>query len=452
MRRGESHGRRNALNRSLFFTLPRDMTIEVSVSGSPAQLWMLDRLATLAVWAVAALILLTRDPFRLLDAQLWAEDGPLWLYDSYMKGLRCLLIPHTGYLQTFPRLVGFVSDVAPMPWIPTLFALAGFSVQLAPAWLLLSARGRVLIPNVAARLLMVGFYLGVPNSFETFVNITNAQWHIGLVMFLLVVMPAPRRLAWRFVEYFGIFIGGLSGPFGLFLTPLAWWRAWRERGGHRAAQAAVLTVTALAQLGIFVASAGTERHLQPLGASISAFARILVGQVFLAGIAGAGVVARFETTALWQDNLCPEALLVVFLAIVAVAFARGGEAYRLFVAFAALIMAAALWSPVISNTQPQWIALEVPGAGSRYYLMPILAWFAGLLVLAGDGNQVLRGAARALIVVSLLGVRTDWVYPREPETNFVAAAETFDAAPKGTIVTFREAPNPAVWLFTLTKK
>jgi hypothetical protein len=445
-------GKSQPLNRSLSVNLPRAMTVEVSVSGSPGQLRLVDRLATLALWGLAALLLLSRDPYRLLDAQLWAEDGPLWLYDAYMKGPACLLIPHTGYLQTFPRLVGFAGDVAPMPWIPTLFALAGFLVQLAPAWLLLSARGRALLPSLAARLLLAGFYLGVPNSFETFVNITNAQWHIGLVMFLLAVMPAPRRVAWRVVEYASIFIGGLSGPFGLFLAPLAWWRVWRERGWHRAAQAAVLTGTALVQVGYLLASAGASRHLQPLGACVSAFARIVVGQVFLAGVAGAGMVARLEPSALWQNNLCPEVLLVVFFGIVGVAFVRGPEVHRLFVVFAAVILAAALWSPVISNTQPQWIALETPGAGSRYYLMPILAWFAGLLVLAGDSNRVLRAGARALIVVSLLGVRTDWGYPREPETNFAAAGKIFDTAPKGTIVTFREAPNPEVWLFTLTKK
>jgi hypothetical protein len=199
-------------------------------------------------------------------------------------------------------------------------------------------------------------------------------------------------------------------------------------------------------------SAGAARHLEPLGASFSGFARIVVGQVFMAGIIGAGHMTRIEQSGLWQHHIIPEALLLAGCAVMLAAFIRGGPAYRIFVVFAAAVLASALISPVISNTQPQWDALEVPGAGSRYYLLPILAWFAGLLVLAGDGGKPVRWGARILVVACALGSWTDWTYARQPETGFVAAAEIFDVAPPGTNVIFREAPDPAVWLFSLTKK
>ncbi len=437
------------------------MTVSLSISGSPAQLRIVDRivsillrLATPLAWALALLVLLSRDPYRLLDAQLWAEDGPLWIYDAYTTGLSSLLTPHTGYLQTFPRLVGFSTDIAPLAWVPTIFAIAGFATQLAPACMMLSSRGRALVPNLAARLLLVGFYLGVPNSFETFVNITNAQWHVAIIMALIMLMVPPRHRAWRVVEYAYLAIGGLSGPFSFILAPLAWWQAWRERDlrGPRGVQAVLLTITALIQAGFVLASAGSERHLQPLGASFAGLARILVGQVFLAGIVGAGEMTRFEPSSIWRSDFFVVAILIVFLAIMGFAFFKGPRAFRLFVLFATLVLASALVSPVISTTQPQWDALETPGAGSRYYLLPILAWFAALLVLSGQPTSWYRWAARALIVLSLLGVRTDWRYPRQPETQFGAAAAIFTAAPAGTRVIFREAPNPAVWLFSLTKK
>jgi hypothetical protein len=449
------------LNRSVSLSLLPSMTVSLSISGSPAQLRLVDRIlsilsrsATPLAWALALLVLLSRDPYRLLDAQLWAEDGPLWIYDAYTTGLSSLLTPHTGYLQTFPRLVGFSTDIAPLAWVPTIFAIAGFATQLAPACLMLSSRGRALIPNLAARLLLVGFYLGVPNSFETFVNITNAQWHVAIIMALIMLMAPPRHRAWRIVEYVYLAIGGLSGPFSFILAPLSCWQAWREHAlrGPRGVHAVLLTVTALIQAGFVIASAGSERHLQPLGASFAGLARILVGQVFLAGMAGAGEMTRFETTAIWRNNLFVEALLVIFLAIMGFAVLKGPRAFRLFAVFAALVLASALVSPVISTTQPQWDALELPGAGSRYYLLPILAWFAALLVLSGQPAPWCRWSARILVILCLVGVRTDWHYPRQPETQFGAAAAIFAAAPPGTNVIFREAPNPAVWLFSLTKK
>jgi hypothetical protein len=449
------------LIRTLSVNLFRSMTLDLTVSGTPAQLRWFDRLLHLArrlavpaLCALAALVLLTRDPYRLLDAQLWAEDGPIWIYDAYMRGLPTLLIPHTGYLQTYPRLVGFSSVVFPLAWVPTIFALVGFATQLAPVCLMLSARGRALLPGWKARLPLVAFYIGVPNSFETYVNMTNAQWHVAIIMLLIVLLPAPRRACGRGLEYLFIVIGGLSGPFSFFLAPISWWRVWREGAirKFRGVQALLLTGTALVQGAIVLSYTGTERHLQPLGASVAGFARILAGQVFMAGIIGAGHVARLEESRFWHHAIVPETIVALCGCVMLVAFVKGGPAYRALVLFAAMILGAALVSPVISNTQPQWDALEVPGAGSRYYLLPILAWFAGLVVLAGDQAAVPRWGARVMIVACLIGMRADWSYGRQPETGFVAAAESFEAAPVATIGTFREAPNPAVWLFTLTKK
>jgi len=453
------------LNWSRTIHFPRGFGVTFTVTGTEAQIRRFDKgfrilvsvcrvVFQVALWLLALLILVSRDPFRLTDAPLWAEDGPLWIYDAYMTGISSLLIPHTGYLQTFPRLVGFSTDVVPLAWVPTIFALAGFLAQVAPAWFLLSARGKALIPHVWARLLLVVFYLGVPNSFETFVNVTNAQWHIAIIMFLIIIMTVPKRRFWRAAEYGGLVVGGLSGPFSFVLAPLAWWLARREDSlrGPRGVQAAILTLTALVQAGFVIASAGTERHLQPLGATLAGFARIAVGQIFLAAIIGSKHVSRLEQTPLWHYDIFPLVLLVVFLAIFVMAFRRGPHAYRVFTVFAVLIFASAMWSPVISTTQPQWDALEVPGAGSRYYLLPILAWFAGLLVLAGDGDKFIRRGARLLILLSVIGVRTDWEYLREPETHFVHAAELFETVPVGTKMIFREAPDPNVWLFSLTKK
>jgi hypothetical protein len=357
-------------------------------------------------------------------------------------------------LQTFPRLVGFSTLVAPLAWVPTIFALAGFLAQVAPAWMLLSGRGAILVPSLKIRLLLIGYYLGVPNSFETFINITNAQWHIAIIVFLLIEMPQAKALAVRIIELIIIVIGGLSGPFCFFLAPLAWWQMQREPAArrYRLLQAGLLTGAAFIQAGYVIASAGASRHLEPLGASFTGLAHILLGQIFLAGLVGAGHVFHLQTLPFWHSRICLGVMLLGFLGVVALAFWKGTPVFRQFTILAILIMATALWSPVISTTQPQWDALEVPGAGSRYYLIPILVWFATLLVLSVDKQNLLRWGARILILVSVIGVRTEWHYGRQPETHFGDAAAVFEAAPAGTKVIFREAPNPNVWLFSLTKK
>ncbi len=400
-------------------------------------------------------LLLARDPNRLFHAQLWAEDGPLWVYDAYTTGLASLLTPHTGYLQTFPRLVGFLTVILPLAWIPAAFALVGLFTQVVPVALLLTARGRLLVPSSLALLLLVGYYIGVPNSFETFVNITNAQWHVVIILFLLVEMRLPESRIGRFAQYVFLVIAGLSGPFCFFLAPLAWWNALQATKDRqqRKIQAALLTLTVLVQGFCVYTSAGLSRNFEPLGATFGGFARILTSQIFLAGLAGAAHINRLVETPIWQhSDILPDVLVVFFLALTLTAFVKGPAYYKKFCILAGLILASALWSPVISTTQPQWIALEVPGAGSRYYLIPILAWFMSLLVLAADKTPALRWLARAFIVFSLVGVAADWNYPRQPETNFGQAAKAFEKAPPGKFMIFREAPDPNVWLFSLVKK
>ena len=107
---------------------------------------------------------------------------------------------------------------------------------------------------------------------------------------------------------------------------------------------------------------------------------------------------------------------------------------------------------MISEVMPQWDPMQYPGIGDRYYIIPMLAWFATLLVLAarpwawGAGPWL----ARALLGLCLVGMVADWRYLPYPPTGYYAAARTFDHAAPGTVVMFPEDPSP--WKFALTKR
>ena len=111
-----------------------------------------------------------------------------------------------------------------MTQAPLIFALIAFVIQLTPVALLLSPRGAVLLPSRTARLLLVLYDIGMPNSSEVYVNLTNAMWHLAIVVFMLVVLPKPRSLAGLAVDVSVLVLGGLSGPLVLFIAPIAWWQ------------------------------------------------------------------------------------------------------------------------------------------------------------------------------------------------------------------------------------
>ncbi len=406
------------------------------------------RFAALAV--LAGLALFSRQPDRLRHPELWAEDGAVWIGDAYNHGLTSLLMVHSGYLQTLSRLGGLLSLVLPMTDVPLAFALVAFVAQLAPAVLLLSPRGAKLVPSAPARLLLAGYYIGLPNSAETYVNLTNAMWHLALLALLIIVLPKPAGKAGYAADGCALVLAGLSGPFALFLAPIACVHAWvgrRDREGKaRIAYAALITLCAAVQ-GISIHLYAGAQRLPNLGSNFTRLAHILANQIFLGGVAGAFYVKDLMAQGWWNAAWPAGVVCAAGLLLAAVAFWRGPPAHKSLVALGVLVLAGSLASPVVATSGSQWAQMAVPGIGGRYVMIGMLGWFAGFLVLSGQRRWKWLG--RGLVLASCAGVAADWHISRYPPTGFQAAARAFDAAPAGTPAVFPE--NPAGWQFFLTK-
>jgi hypothetical protein len=400
----------------------------------------------------AAGLLFSRGPGHLLHPELWAEDGAVWLSGAYTDGLHCLMIPRGGYLQTLSVLGGLLAACLPLTAAPLIFAVIAFVVQLAPVALLLSARGEALVPSWTARLLLALYYIGMPNSNEVFVNLTNAMWHLAIVVFMLVVLRKPRSVAGLIAEMLVLVLGGLSGPLVLFIAPIAWWQVVLRRGadGRKPVlYAVVLSLCGVVQAAVLVTHSGTNR-MGYLGASFGRLVHILADQIILGGVIGAGYVDRLLAQDFWAQNW-PAALCCAVAAVMGLAaFVKGPMAYRQFVVLAVLLMASALKSPIVSETAAQWHEMQYPTIGDRYYILPMLAWFATLLVLAGGRWRFgLQWAARGLVLCCVVGMVVDWCYVPYVHTGYHDAAKKFDRAAPGTTVLFPE--NPVPWQFALTK-
>ncbi|HVE23716.1 MAG TPA: hypothetical protein VNC39_17240 [Acidocella sp.] len=405
----------------------------------------------------AAGLLLSRAPDHLLHPQLWGEDGVFWVSQAYNLGFRCLAIPESGYLQTISRIGALLAIQLPLTAVPFIFSLIAFVIQLAPVALLLSRRGEQLIPSLLGRLLIVLLYIGEPNSSEAYVNLTNAMWHLALVAFLLVILPKPRTTTGLWLDAVVLILAGLSGPLVLFIAPIAWWELVRLRRCTGRAKtllyAGVLTSCAVVQ-GILIAMTAmhtTEARLGQLGANFSRLVHILADQIILGGVVGGKTVERLLTQNFWLHTWPATLCCLLALVLGLIAFVKGQAAYRQFVVLSALIMASALKSPMVSMTAPQWELMQRPGAGDRYYIIPILAWGATLLVLStGKWRFGLQWFARGIMLYSTIGIVNDWHYFPYTHTNYYDSARIFDRATPGVTIEFFE--NPVPWHFFLTKK
>ncbi len=422
-----------------------DGTPEQELS-SPAQKWQ-DRLLPPLLLLLGGLTCLARSPEALLRPELYAEDGQVWFSDAYNHGwLHPLDVPHTGYLQTFPRLIADVGLLVPLEHLPKFFVVAAVFVQVLPAAFIISRRMATAVPRRSIRLLLAVIYLALPNSREVNANLTNAQWHLALLAVLVVLATPATTWWWRAYDLAIIAISGLTGPFCIALLPIAVvmylarrkrWTIWLLIG---------ICVTAAIQLTELATS--DRGRYGGLGATIPRFVEILGGQVV-----GGSLLGRSTLSTVLSHEMLPISVLLLCAgtALVAAAMVTGTLELRLFNIFAGMVLAASMLTPVASITKPQWFVLA-SAPEIRYWFFATLALLVDIVWLAS------RSQSRKSVVVGLLllvtagsfAVREDWRYPPLPHINWGAEVTAFDAAPPGQLFVFNI--DPPGWKMILRRR
>jgi hypothetical protein len=390
-----------------------------------------------AVFLTCFLILYSRRPDAIVNAQFYAEDGARWYRDAYQLGWRCLLIPETGYLQTLSRLIGLFVQIFPLPWAPLVMNICALFFQILPVNLFLSRRFES-IP-VAMRLAACLLYLGMPNSVEIHANATNIQWHLGLVCILAVLGKPPSSNLLIAADIVTMVLLSLDSPLAWLLVPIAAVLWWKTKEKTIAIYCAAMIPGALVQAVVLLTSQAHGREAAVVGASVARLNGILGGQVFFSAVAGVRTLAHLF--------LLGNSHLLFWLEILAMGVGVGLTLFslrdaplrvRLFLLFAAGVLTLALGRPVAGPdlSFPQWQYLQLPGRSSRYYFFPILAFYTALFFLVLKGKAGAARLARYLALLILLmvpfGVYRDWKYPHYPDLHFQEYADRFELAEPGT--------------------
>jgi hypothetical protein len=293
--------------------------------------------------------------------------------------------------------------------------------------------------------------VALPDTFETNVIMANAQWHLALLAFLILVALPPRSWPGRAFDITALLIAALSGPFSILLLPVAAVQIWRHRSKWLLPPTALLAVSAAIQGIELLTKNRLGTVAGPLNPSLDLFVRI-TSKLFLTPLIGYQQLAALRNVPIWSQQWPPLALSALGLAAVGYAFWRGKPELRLLIGFTGLTYCGALANPTDAAPEGRWYALSVAGSGSRYFYLPMLAWMCVIVWFAvGQRLWVLRIAAVALLSVSLAaGIRLDWKYPPMPATSFYQVAERFEQGPAGTVA---ELPlQPPGWKMTLVKR
>jgi hypothetical protein len=399
------------------------------------------------VFLVSFLILFSRRPDAVLNAQFFAEDGREWFRDAYNYGLNSMFMPESGYLHVLHRAIALIALLFPLALAPLVMNLGAIVVQILPVNLFLSSR----FSDIPLKIRLLGsfLYLALPNTAEVHANVTNIQWHLALMAILVLLGRPSSGWGWRIFDGFVLVLTTLSSPIGVILVPVAAFLWWKRRQGWPALSLVLLVPGAVAVS--IISQLTHDRQVAPNGPTFSRFASILGRQVFLSSLLG-------KNTQDWLMQLryvhYVEALATVIgLAVLLYVLRYGETRLRLFVLIAYTAFALGLVHPLAGlPPRPQWELLCIPGCGNRYYFLPMLAFLASLLWMAcrRASHLAIRCFAIALLLLLPIGIYRDWKYSPFTDLHFQQYAAQFEQAHAGTKMAIPINPGGA-WILELTK-
>jgi hypothetical protein len=279
-------------------------------------------------------------------------------------------------------------------------------------------------------------YLLLPNA-EINLDLVNAQWHLAVLAFLIVVATPARHLWARITECAVIGLAVLTGPFGVLLVPIA--LIWYLR--HR------LSVTRL-----FIAVAGSGTVLQiaayllgpgrphvVLGSSAERFAQILANRVFLAGIFAEDVNPQVVFTQVSSAGplVAAVAICVAGLAIIGYVLWRGPLPLKLFILIAGAIFLGGLIAPLpTASGLPIWLAVVKSPSAGRYFFMADLAWILSLIWVSTRVGA--KGMGPVLIAMTCgavaWGIASEWRYPEYFDLHPRVYVSALERAKRGRVI------------------
>jgi len=178
---------------------------------------------------VLGMLLLSRFPFLWEYPRFWAEEAIHYFHYALTHStFDTLTKAHQGYYSFIPTFATWLATFVPLAQAPYVTQLVALTVQLAPIGILMFGRFAFL-PLAWHRMFAATCILFVGHTDEIWLNSITSQFHLTLVLFLLLVMEMPRTPLKRGLYVAMFALCGLSSVTACLLMPLALLRAREDR-------------------------------------------------------------------------------------------------------------------------------------------------------------------------------------------------------------------------------
>ncbi|MBN7122911.1 hypothetical protein BSU01_14500 [Erwinia billingiae] len=402
----------------------------------------------ISIFVISFIVIVSRRPDLIFNAQPWAEDGAVWMKNINNDGFwSTILYPQNGYYQTISRItygIALMFGIAKSALIANSIAI---SVRCFFVAFILSNRFSF-IP-LAYRLMAIVYFLLMPNLTEGYVNITNVHWYLSLYLMAILIAEEPESSPWKAHDFIVMIISALSGPFIIFIAPCLFLKRAYQRGSIGNAIRGfnsfdcVMLVCFTIQLVAILVSSGSGRSSAPLGANFDLLASIISYRV----IAGT-FLSNEMVSSLANEKIVSIVLFISLALIIIYSFIKSSWRVKISIIFPVIMIGFALAKPMMSLKSPQWPVFLL-GAGERYFFITnfALACFVllGISKVKNYSNLLLGVYAIAFISVSFSYYR---LKPMD-DVGFKEDIQKFSELKKGEKMDIHV--NPRGWKMTLIK-
>ena len=399
----------------------------------------------------AFLVVYYRRTEIILDPQFWAEDGAAWFANAYNLGaFKSLFLVQDGYFQTLSRIVAIVAMLFPIIKAPLIFNFSALIVQILPAIFLLSSRFEKLISNFNIRILLVLLYLFLPNTAEISGNITNAQWFLALLAFMVLIAKSSDRKSWKIFDFLVLLLAGLSGPFSILLLPIAFFIWFYKRKKYYFQNFIIIFSTAAVQIfGIFYLDGGERIAIIP-DFTVKLFFSIFARQIVWGSLIGVNGYIWILNNISWYFIFFAFSTFLA-LALIVYALFKSLFELKLFIIFGLLIFISSLISPTGLPKDHELEFLSRLTTGMRYWMIPMCSFLVTLVWgLSKKNHIVIKIISAMFLTTAIYGAVVDFHHLKFVDYQFRSEIKKFEDLPSGHQMFI--PINPYGWEMELIKR
>lgn len=362
------------------------------------------------VFGASFVLLVLRRPAAILRAEFIIEDGGVFYIGTWFgTPLEVLFRPYAGYQHFIVRVFTFLERLVPVEFAPLVANVAALALLALLAAFVASSRLARAIPHAGLRLGLALLIVVLPNSQENVGVLADIQRYAPIYFLALAFATPPRGRWWTAIDLVVLATMSISGPYGLLLQPLFWWRLWRQRDRYSIAVVTILALGTMVQLLTLAVDGrrpGDLEHPLYVAASFAVRTTVgaLLGQRTLIQVADAGI---------------PLGVAAAATALVGAALAWS---WRRWVPREAGIAMLFVWLAITGSSflaQIEGVGLLHPTSANRYFLVPtaIVALVIVVAVVRSRGDPS-RWVAFGLAGMLAIGIVGDLLLPVFPQQGW----------------------------------